>query len=425
MLEPVQVGHPKLREKQPTRRVPPRKKNPRGGKKGATQKPGMVIINKCPIFNACWDNRKMADPNDMDLVREYADRHSEPAFAELVHRHINLVHSVALRFTGHPQDAEDVTQAVFVILARKAQGLRAKTIVTGWLYETTRFTAKRFLRTQVSRQLREQEASMSTTNDSASESVWRQLAPLLEEAMASLSEKERTLVALRFFENKSAAETAALLGIQEWAARKRVDRALERLRRWFTRRGVALTTATIAGAISLNSVQAAPASLAKTATAVALAKGASAPASTLTLVKGALKIMAWSKAKTAIVIGAVVFLATGTTTLVVVKAQTAVNQRNSLAAEIGVMREGVFQAVMLFAKDHQDEIPKRMADLKPYLPANVSGVDDDHWRLSATGKMTPLLTRGDVILIEQQHVPPGRKLLILFTDGHVERKKAE
>jgi RNA polymerase sigma factor (sigma-70 family) len=136
----------------------------------------------------------MADVNDMDLVREYADRNSERAFAELVHRHINLIYSVALRFTGHLQDAQDVTQAVFIILAQKAEGLHAKTILTCWLYETTRFTAMRFMRTKASRQLREQEAYMSTLNDSNSESVWRRLAPLLEEAMGRLSEKERTLV---------------------------------------------------------------------------------------------------------------------------------------------------------------------------------------------------------------------------------------
>jgi uncharacterized protein (TIGR03435 family) len=261
----------------------------------------------------------MADPRDIDLVREYADRNSEPAFAELVRRHINLVYSVALRFTGHPQDAEDVTQAVFVILAQKACGLRAKTILTGWLYETTRFTAKRFLRTQVSRQLREQKAYMSTITDSNSESVWRQLAPLLEEAMARLSEKERTLVAFRFFENRSAAETAALLGIKEWATRKRVERAVEKLRLFFMKRGVVVPAAAITTAISANSVQAAPVALAKTATAIAIAKSATATGSTLTLVKGALKFMAWSKAKTAIIVGVGILLATGTATSVAYK----------------------------------------------------------------------------------------------------------
>lgn len=204
----------------------------------------------------------MADVSDMDLVREYADRNSEPAFAEMVRRHINLVYSVALRFTGQTQDAQDVTQAVFVLLAQKAAGMRAKTILTGWLYETTRFTAMRYMRTKASRQLREQEAYMSTVNEANSESVWRQLAPLLEEAMARLSEKERTLVALRFFENKSAVEAATLLGIQEWAARKRAERAMEKLRRFFMKRGVAVSSTAMAGAISANSIQAAPAGLA-------------------------------------------------------------------------------------------------------------------------------------------------------------------
>ena len=213
----------------------------------------------------------MADANDMDLVREYAARNSEPAFAELVRRHVNLVYSVALRFTGHPQDAQDVAQAVFVILAQKACGLRAKTILTGWLYETTRFTARRFLRTKVSRQRCEQEAyNMSTFNDSNSESVWRQLAPLLEEAVTRLSENDRTLVALRYFENKSAAETAALLGIKEWAAHKRAARAIEKLRKFFVQRGVTLSGAAIAGAVSANSIRAAPAGLAAIISATAL-----------------------------------------------------------------------------------------------------------------------------------------------------------
>jgi hypothetical protein len=80
----------------------------------------------------------MPDANDMELMQEYAGRNSEPAFAELVHRHINLVYSVALRFTGDSGDAQDVTQAVFIILAQKAASLRHRTSLTGWLYETTR-----------------------------------------------------------------------------------------------------------------------------------------------------------------------------------------------------------------------------------------------------------------------------------------------
>jgi hypothetical protein len=112
-------------------------------------------------------------------------------------------------------------------------------------------------------------------------------------------------------------ETGAALGIGEDAARMRVTRAIERLRKFFSKRGVTTTTAIIAGAISDNSVQAAPAMLAKTVTAVAVTKGITASSSTLTLIKGALKVMAWAKAKTVIVAGVAVILAAGTTTLAV------------------------------------------------------------------------------------------------------------
>ncbi len=228
----------------------------------------------------------------MELMGEYSERGSEAAFAELVRRHINLVYSVALRYADNTQDAQDVTQAVFIVLARKAASLRHRTTLTGWLYETTRFTAARHLRSRARQYVREQEAYMqSTLNDAATDAVWRQLAPLLEEAMSRLNEKERTLLALRYFENKTGAETASLLGIQEWAAHKRAARALEKLQKFFLKRGIASTTAIIAGAMSANSIQAAPAVLAKSVTAAALAHGTAAGGASITLAKAALLAM--------------------------------------------------------------------------------------------------------------------------------------
>ena len=112
----------------------------------------------------------MPDANDMDLVQEFARDHSEAAFTELVRRHLNLVYSIARRCTDSDGDAQDVTQAVFIILARKAAGLREKTLLTGWLYETTRFAAARLLRTNARRHAREQEAYMQSTLNEADHS---------------------------------------------------------------------------------------------------------------------------------------------------------------------------------------------------------------------------------------------------------------
>jgi RNA polymerase sigma factor (sigma-70 family) len=385
---------------------------------------------------------QMPDTSDIDLLREYAGSGSESAFEQIVYRHINLVYSVALRFTGHSEDAQDVTQAVFVILARKAAGLRPKTVVTGWLYETTRFTAMNFLTHQSRRQAREQETYMqSTLNDAETESIWTQLAPLLERAMTRLSEKERTLVALRFFENKSFAETAALAGMNEGAARKRVERTLEKLRAHFSKHGVNSTAATIAGAISANSVHAAPAMLAKSVSAVAAAKGATASISTSTLIKGALKIMAWTKAKTAIVTGVVVLLATGTTTLVVVKNHSAANgsrlitgtnpgdfapDKVSFLAQMSSVKGTVIPAFIQYAREHNDDIPASMADLQPYLPPGTSVSSYDNWEILATGKFTPQLQQHDTILLQQKSVPAGqyRNLRIVgYTDGHLEARQ--
>jgi uncharacterized protein (TIGR03435 family) len=258
----------------------------------------------------------MHDASDSDLLQDYARQNSEAAFAGLVQRHIALVYSAALRQTGVPAHAEEITQAVFIILARNAAGLRADTILDAWLYETTRLTALSFLRGERRRQSREQEAYMqSTLQDAAGDPVWHQLAPLLDEAMARLGRKDRQAVVLRYFKEKNLRDVAATLNITEAAAQRRVHRAVGKLQKFFCKRGINSTTAILAGAISANSVQAAPAMLAKSVTAVAIAKGAAASASTLTLIKGALKIMAWTKAKTAIVVSVGILLAAGTTTV--------------------------------------------------------------------------------------------------------------
>jgi uncharacterized protein (TIGR03435 family) len=273
----------------------------------------------------------MPDVTDMELLRDYRQG-SEQAFAELIQRHINLVYSTALRHVGIAAHAEEIAQAVFVILARKAAALRPDTILEAWLYETTRLTSLSFLRGEWRRQRREQEAYMqSILQQTSGDTTWNQIAPLLDEAMARLGKKDREAVVLRFFKEKNLREVAMAMNVSESAAQSRVHRALDKLRRYFSKRGVDSTTAIIAGEISSHSIHAAPAGLEKTILAVAIAKGAAASTSTLTLVKGAMKLMAWTKAQTAIAAGVIVLLAAGTATITVKHIQ---NSKNDAVWEV-------------------------------------------------------------------------------------------
>jgi len=253
----------------------------------------------------------------MQLLAQFARENSEPAFAALVERHVNLVFSTALRSTGSPHAAEEITQAVFIVLARKAGGLGGKIILSGWLYRTTRLTAANFLRTEIRRQRREQEAYMQSLVNEPAAADWGRIAPLLDEALEKLGERDRHALMLRFFENKTLAEVGTALGASEDAAKMRVNRALEKLRKLFARRGVTLSAALIAAAVSANSVSAAPAGL--SLSVIAAAQGTAAAGSTLTLAHGALKLMAWTNIKTAAVVGVAALLAAGTTTVVVEK----------------------------------------------------------------------------------------------------------
>ena len=236
----------------------------------------------------------------MELVRQYATSRSEEAFAALVTRHVNLVYSVALRQLRDSHMAEEVTQAVFIILARKARSLGPRTILPAWLCRTAQYAVADALRAQRRRQRREQEAYMQSLLDQpeSKPASWTDFAPLLDSAMAALGEKDHSALVLRFFEGKDLKQVAAALGVSETAAKTRVSRAVEKLRAYFQKRGVTASAALIAGAIAENSVQAAPVTLANITIAASLAKGATASGSTLALIKGATKLMAWTKIQT-------------------------------------------------------------------------------------------------------------------------------
>jgi len=209
--------------------------------------------------------------SDRDLLRQYTERRSQDAFTALVHRHVNLVYSTALRLVRSPHLAEEVAQSVFADLANQAARLAPDTVLPSLLYQVARRTAIDVVRRESRRQLREQVAyELSTMNATAAE--WNQVEPLLDEAMHALDETDRVAILLRFFENKSLREVGQALGTSDDAAQKRVSRAVERLREFFIKRGVAVGAAGITAVISANAVQASPAGLAATiSSAIALA----------------------------------------------------------------------------------------------------------------------------------------------------------
>src|SRR5215475_1048421 len=141
----------------------------------------------------------MTDVSDNELLERFAGSKSDEAFGELVRRHVGLVYSVALRKTQNPQHAEEITQAVFIILARKAGSLGRKVVLSGWLYHTARLTAANFQRAEFRRVHREQEVFMQSANAADdTDSAWREMSPLLDDAMAGLSRADRDAIVLRY-----------------------------------------------------------------------------------------------------------------------------------------------------------------------------------------------------------------------------------
>jgi RNA polymerase sigma factor (sigma-70 family) len=248
-------------------------------------------------------------PTDNELLRDYARDRSESAFTELVRRHVDMVYSAALRETrGDAPLAEDITQAVFSEVARKASQLCPHPAFAGWLYTCVRQMTANARRAEERRLRRELEAH--TMNEVLShnslESDWRQLQPVLDDAMYELDEPDRAAVVLRFFEDQSHKEVGLALGFTESAARKRVDRALERLRTALAKRGITTAASGLAVVISTNAVQAAPVGLALSiSTAAALTGTTFATTTTIT----ATKALAMTALQKTIVTGTIAVLA--------------------------------------------------------------------------------------------------------------------
>jgi RNA polymerase sigma factor (sigma-70 family) len=207
--------------------------------------------------------------DDYELLLDFVQYGKEEAFEQLVSRYANLVYFSALRqVAGESHLAEDIAQVVFTNLAQKAAQLCVDTfarrpvekelsvnsdqsfekgkVIAGWLHRDTRFTALEFLRKANRRRMREQEVvAMESIRQDKSQCVWDDVRPLIDEALDQISLQDRNALLLRYFERQSLAEVAEALGTNADAVRKRIDRALEKLRLFLKERGIVTTAAAL------------------------------------------------------------------------------------------------------------------------------------------------------------------------------------
>ena len=245
--------------------------------------------------------------SDSALLVAYARNGEEGAFHQLVRRHLDLVYATALRKVTDAPAAEEIAQNVFHALARKAACFAPEDSLPAWLHRTALLESRHWLRGELRRRRREETAAhLGTTMNAPEESpVWRELVPLLDDALLSLREKDRAALLLRFQENKPLREVGRALGVGEDAAQKRVQTALERAAKFFRRHGHRTATGAIAAALQ-GTAQTAPAALLATTIQSTLAV---APATALTgLSLWLAKLAGLSKAKTALACMAVAAL---------------------------------------------------------------------------------------------------------------------
>jgi RNA polymerase sigma factor (sigma-70 family) len=247
----------------------------------------------------------MTPSESAQCLGEYVRSGSQDSFARIVHAHVDLVYAAALRQVRDPHMAEDVTQAVFIVLARKAPSLSAGTILAGWLIRTARFCAKDALKQRRRQLLREREAAAMKSNSiqpsAASELYLKEMLPHLDHALSKLSDKDRAAVALRFLEQRSLRDVSLALGTSEEAAKKRVARAVEKLRAGFSHTTAPSELNAVVSALAAYSNPQTPDTLASRVVGAASSKSFSA--TSLKIAEGAIRTMRRTPFKIAAVLG--------------------------------------------------------------------------------------------------------------------------
>jgi RNA polymerase sigma factor (sigma-70 family) len=195
--------------------------------------------------------------DDWKLLQEYAQSGSRSALDELVRRHVEMVHAAALRQVGDRHLAEDVTQAVFIILMRRAKSISSKVVLGGWLFQVTRYAAADVRKQSLRRRRHEQQAAVMKGMHAGIDVGDRdRLMAELDEAVASLPATDRDAVVMKYLQGKSYGELAEVQGISEPASRQRVFRALAKMREYLRRKKIAVTEEVLGAALAAPPAQA-------------------------------------------------------------------------------------------------------------------------------------------------------------------------
>jgi RNA polymerase sigma factor (sigma-70 family) len=407
--------------------------------------------------------------NDAQLLEQYARERSEPAFSELVRRHADWVYSAAARMVRDPHLAEDVTQAVFLLLAQRAGRIRGNISLGGWLFNTARYCATHALRTKARREKHERQAAAMTPTETDDEQIWSNLSPRLEQYVAKLRPQEREALLLRFYQQKSMAEVGAALGISEDAAKKRVAAGVQKLRSLLGAGGNALSVALLAARITQPCPQAIVAACAK---AAVLAPAASAAG----IAQGVIKMMVATKIKiaaiAALAVGAciaggvaVVVISNGNTPSATVAPPPvaapvappavavtfdqldATEQANLKKCAMNLRQIGA--AIFMYAKDNDGNCPPTLAaatatvmtdprvfvcpDSSTQPPSNWNTLSDDQkaqwinsqsdylYLLAGTSKkLADLPKPSSLVMVYEGDNDHAGGMNLLFGDGHVE-----
>jgi len=278
---------------------------------------------------------EMHEQSDVQLLSDYVEGGNEAAFRELVARHTDFLYSAALRQVDSPDIAGDLTQGVFTDLARKARPLAEKTpggnSLAGWLHRSTRYASLNYLRDTRRRIANERQAMEQLIINSESAPDWLPIRPVLDEAMDSLGDEDREALLLRYFKNLDFRAVGLALGVSDDTAQKRVSRAVERLREFFSKRHVTIGASGLAVVLSANAVQAAPVGLAATISSAALAGTA---ISTSTIITATKTIAMTTIQKTAITAALAVVVGAG-----IYEAHQASNMRHQVQDQVQSLQQ--------------------------------------------------------------------------------------